>query len=80
MTTSTPNRERMMIKLGKRLKLTHSESSAFRAMTGSQQPPRTVEDHDATLESAAEAWREAEDSPASRLLQAVLLAERIGEE
>ena len=39
----------------------------------------TVEDHDATLENAAEAWRDVEDSPASRLLQAVLLAERIGQ-
>jgi len=68
-----------MIKLGKHLKLTRSELSAFRAMTGYQQPPRTVEDHDATLENAAEAWRDVEDSPASRLLQAVLLAERIGQ-
>jgi len=69
-----------MIKLGKRLKLTRSELSAFRTMTGSQQPPGTVEDHDAALESAAEAWRAAEGSPASRLLQAVLLAERVGQE
>lgn len=69
-----------MITLGKRLKLTRSELGAFRAMTGSQEPPHTLEDHDATLESAAEVWREAEDSPASRLLQAVLLAERVGQE
>jgi len=69
-----------MIKLGKRLKLTRSELSAFRAMTGHRQPPRTVEDHDAALERAAEAWREVEDSPASRVLQPVLLAERVGQE
>jgi len=69
-----------MITLGKHLKLTRSELSAFRTMTGSQQPPRTVKDHDAALESAAEAWRDVEDSPASRLLQAVLLAERVGQE
>lgn len=68
-----------MITLGKHLKLTRSESGAFRTMTGSQKPPRSVEDHDAALERAAEAWRETDEGPASRLLQAVLLAERIGE-
>ncbi len=68
-----------MITLGKHLKLTRSELSAFRTMTGSHEPPRTVDDHDAALEKAAEAWLEADEGPASHLLQAVLLAERIGE-
>jgi hypothetical protein len=69
-----------MLRLDHHLKLTRSELGAFRIMTGSLKPPRTVEDHDAALESTAAAWREAEDSPASRLLQAVLLAERVGQE
>ena len=68
-----------MITLGKHLKLTRSELSAFRAMTGSHEPPRTVEDHDAALERAVEAWGKTDEGPASRLLQAVLLAERVGQ-
>ncbi len=68
-----------MITLGKHLKLTRSESRAFRTMTESHEPPRTVDDHDAALERAAEAWGKTDEGPASRLLQAVLLAERIGE-
>jgi hypothetical protein len=68
-----------MITLGKHLKLTHSEQNAFRTMTGVQRPPRTVEDHNAALETAAEDWRETDDGPASHLLRAVLLAERIGQ-
>jgi hypothetical protein len=80
MPVTTPNGASAMIILGKRLKLTSSELRAFKSMTGAQQPPATVEALDAALESAAESWREAEQSPASRLLQAVLLAERIGQE
>jgi hypothetical protein len=69
-----------MIKLENHLRLTPGELKAFRAMTGVMSPPRTIEEHNAALEKAASAWREEDESPASRLLQAVLLAERIPKE
>ena len=69
-----------MIRLGNNLKLTHSELGSFRKMTGVQKPPRTIEEHNAALEKAASAWREEDEGPASRLLQSVLLAERIPKE
>ena len=69
-----------MIKSGNHLRLTPDELKAFRAMTGVLKPPRTIGEHNAALEKAASAWREADEGPASRLLQAVLLAERIPKE
>ncbi|MBP1153123.1 MULTISPECIES: hypothetical protein [unclassified Methylocaldum] len=69
-----------MIKLGNHLRLTQDELKAFRAMTGVLKPPQTVEEHNAALEKTASAWRDEDEGPASRLLQAVLLAERIPKE
>jgi hypothetical protein len=69
-----------MIRSGNRLKLTQAELRAFRTMTGVIKHPKTVEEHNAALEKAASAWRDEDDGPASRLLQAVLLAERIPKE
>lgn len=69
-----------MIKSGNSLRLTQSELKAFRAMTGVMKPPRTIGEHNTALEKAASAWREEDDGPASRLLQSVLLAERIPKE
>jgi hypothetical protein len=75
-----PHQERSMIKSGNHLRLTPGELKAFRAMTGVLKPPRTIGEHNAALEKAASAWREEDEGPASRLLQAVLLAERIPQE
>ncbi|CAI8818027.1 hypothetical protein [Methylocaldum szegediense] len=69
-----------MIRSGNRLKLTQAELKAFRTMTGVMKPPRTVDEHNAALEKAALALRDEDGGPASRLLQAVLLAERIPKE
>jgi hypothetical protein len=69
-----------MIILGGKLRLTGSELTAFRKMTGVQTPPATVDGHNRALERAASAWEEEDDSPAARLLQAMLLAERILQE
>ena len=69
-----------MIRLGGKLRLTSTELGAFRKMTGVQNPPATVDGHNRAVERAASAWEEEDDSPASRLLQAVLLAERIPQE
>jgi hypothetical protein len=62
-----------MIKLGKEIRLTRRELSAFRSMTGEMRPPRTVEEHNAALEQAAEAWRNEVEGPESTLLQRILL-------
>jgi hypothetical protein len=70
----------VMIKLGDKLRLSARELGAFRKMTGIYQTPASVDEHNSALERAASAWKEADDSPASQLLQAVLLAERIPKE
>ncbi len=70
----------VMIKLGNKLRLGARELGAFRKMTGVYQTPATVDEHNAALERAALAWKDEDDSPASQLLQAVLLAERIPKE
>jgi len=66
-----------MIRLGDRIKITQSELSAYQRLTGQYKTPQTVNEYDAALETAASELREQDDSPESRLLQAILLAERI---
>jgi 2-hydroxychromene-2-carboxylate isomerase len=70
----------VMIKLGDKLRLGARELGAFRKMTGVYQTPATVDEHNGALERAAQAWKDEDDGPASQLLQAVLLAERIPKE
>lgn len=69
-----------MIKLGDKLRLSARELGALRKMTGVYQTPASVDEHNGALERAASAWKDEDDSPASQLLQAVLLAERIPKE
>jgi 2-hydroxychromene-2-carboxylate isomerase len=70
----------VMIKLGNKLRLSARELGAFRKMTGVYPAPATVDEHNGALERAASAWKDKDGSPASQLLQAVLLAERIPKE
>jgi len=69
-----------MIRLGERIKLTRNELHAFQRLTGRLITPKTVKEYDAALETEALALQEADSSPESRLLQIIMLSERIQKE
>lgn len=69
-----------MIRLGNKLRLADRERHAFRVMTDRTTPPKTVAQYNVALTVAADDLRDADTSAESRLLQAVLLAERLQEE
>lgn len=66
-----------MIRLNSRIRLTNRELHFYRLTTERRDAPKTVDAYNRALDETARYWREIEDSPESRLLQAIILAERI---